>query len=139
MTYDDRGTIEDTIVEDGVILDNLIQIGHNVRLGAHTAIAALSGIAGSTKIGERCMIDGAVVIVGHLGLCNDVMVTFHSTVTRSITTPGTYSGGLPADEASRWRRNTARFRKLNELAQRQATLERRLAALLEATEGKTDD
>ena len=135
----DRGTIEDTIVEDGVILDNLIQIGHNVRLGAHTAIAACCGIAGSTKIGERCMIDGAVVIVGHLSLCNDVMVTFHSTVTRSITSPGTYSGSLPADEASRWRRNAARFRNLDKLAQRQSTLERRLAALLKATKGKPDD
>jgi UDP-3-O-[3-hydroxymyristoyl] glucosamine N-acyltransferase len=135
----DRGTIEDTIVEDGVILDNMIQISHNVRVGAHTAMAALSGIAGSTKIGERCMIDGAVVIVGHISLCNDVMVTFRSTVTRSITTPGTYSGGLPADEASRWRRNAARFRNLDKLARRQSTLERRLAELLEAIQGKPDD
>lgn len=135
----DRGSIEDTLVEDGVILDNLIQIAHNVRVGAHTAMAAFSGIAGSTTIGERCKIDGAVVIVGHLTVCDDVMVTFRSTVTRSITTPGTYSGGLPADEASRWRRNAARFRKLDKLAQRQVTLERRLATLLEATKGKPDD
>ncbi len=135
----DRGTIEDTIIADGVILDNLIQISHNVRIGAHTAMAAMSGIAGSTKIGERCMIDGAAVIAGHLSLCSDVMVTFRSTVTRSITTPGTYSGALPADEASRWRRNAARFRDLNALARRQSTLERRLATLLEATERKPDD
>ena len=135
----DRGSIEDTVIEDGVILDNLIQISHNVRVGAHTAVAALSGIAGSTRIGERCMIAGAVVMVGHLSLCSDVMVTFHSTVTRSITTPGTYSGALPADAAPRWRRNAARFRNLNEVLQRQNLLERRLAELLEATKGKTDD
>ncbi len=135
----DRGTIEDTIIEDGVILDNLIQIGHNVRVGAHTAMAGLCGISGSTTIGARCMLAGAVVMVGHLSICDDVLVTFHSMVTRSITTPGTYSGGLPADEASRWRRNAARFRNLQELAQRQSALERRLAALLEATKGKPDD
>ncbi len=133
----DRGTIEDTVIEDGVILDNLIQLGHNVRIGAHTAMAALCGIAGSTKIGERCMIAGAVVMVGHLSLCDDVMVTFHSTVTRSITTPGTYSGSLPADEASRWRRNAARFRKLDELAVNQGTLKKRLVGLMGSITRKT--
>lgn len=135
----DRGTIEDTIIEDGVILDNLVQIAHNVHIGAHTAMAAFSGVAGSTTIGERCVIAGAVVIVGHLSVCSDVMVTIRSVVTRSITTPGTYSGGLPADEASRWRRNAARFRNLDKFAQRQITLERRMAALLEAMERKPDD
>lgn len=135
----DRGTIEDTIIEDGVILDNLIQIGHNVRVGAHTAMAALCGIAGSTKIGERCMIAGAVVMVGHLSLCDDVMITFHSTVTRSITMPGTYSGSLPADEASRWRRNAARFRKLDGLAVRQGKLKKRFAVLMESITRKTDE
>ncbi|MCZ6585605.1 MAG: UDP-3-O-(3-hydroxymyristoyl)glucosamine N-acyltransferase, partial [Gammaproteobacteria bacterium] len=135
----DRGTIEDTIIEDGVILDNLVQIAHNVHIGAHTAMAAFCGVAGSTTIGERCVIAGAVVIVGHLSVCSDVMVTIRSVVTRSITTPGTYSGGLPADEASRWRRNAARFRNLDKFAQRQITLERRMAALLEAMERKPDD
>lgn len=135
----DRGTIEDTIIEDGVILDNLIQLGHNVRVGAHTAIAALCGISGSTKIGARCMIAGAVVMVGHLTLCDDVMVTFHSTVTRSIATPGTYSGSLPADKASRWRRNAARFRKLDELATSQGKLRKHLARLMESITRKTDD
>jgi UDP-3-O-[3-hydroxymyristoyl] glucosamine N-acyltransferase len=135
----DRGTIENTVIEDGVILDNLIQIGHNVRVGAHTAMAALCGISGSTDIGERCMIAGAVVMVGHLSVCDDVMVTFHSTVTRSVTTPGTYSGGLPSDEASRWRKNVARFRNLDELVRRQITLEKRLNEILEALQGKPDD
>jgi len=115
----DRGTIEDTVIEDGVKLDNLIQIGHNVRVGEHTVMAALGGISGSTRIGRRCMIAGAVVMVGHIEICDDVLVTFHSTVTRSITQPGTFSGALPADEAKRWRRNAARFRSLDEAARRQ--------------------
>jgi len=109
----DRGTIEDTVIEEGVKLDNLIQIGHNVRIGAHTAMAAMVGIAGSARIGARCMIGGAVVIVGHVSICDDVMVTFHSSVLRSITEPGTYSSGIDADVASRWRRNAARLRKLD--------------------------
>jgi UDP-3-O-[3-hydroxymyristoyl] glucosamine N-acyltransferase len=135
----DRGTIDDTVIADGVILDNLIQIAHNVRIGAHTAMAAMSGIAGSTTIGERCMLAGAVVAVGHISLCDDVMVTIRSTVTRSITTPGTYSGCLPADKVSRWRRNAARFRKLDELAKRQGDVKTRLTALLESKTRKTDD
>jgi len=109
----DRGTIEDTVIEAGVKLDNLIQIGHNVRIGAHTAMAALVGIAGSARIGARCMIGGAVVIVGHVSICDDVMVTFHSSVLRSITQPGTYSSGIDADVAARWRRNAARLRRLD--------------------------
>jgi UDP-3-O-[3-hydroxymyristoyl] glucosamine N-acyltransferase len=109
----DRGAIEDTIIESGVKLDNLIQIGHNVHIGAHTAMAALVGIAGSARIGARCMIGGAVVIVGHVTICDDVMVTFHSSVLRSITEPGTYSSGIDADVASRWRRNAARLRNLD--------------------------
>jgi len=98
----DRGTIDDTVIGPGVKLDNLIQIGHNVRVGAHTAMAALCG--------------GAVVVVGHLTICDDVLVTFHSTVLKSITEPGTYSGALAADKASRWRRNAARFGRLAEAA-----------------------
>ena len=78
-------------------------------------------------------------MVGHLSVCDDVMVTFHSTVTRSVTTPGTYSGGLPSDEASRWRKNVARFRNLDELVRRQITLEKRLNEILEALQGKPDD
>jgi UDP-3-O-[3-hydroxymyristoyl] glucosamine N-acyltransferase len=111
----DRGTIDDTVIEAGVKLDNLIQIAHNVTIGAHTAMAALVGIAGSARIGARCMIGGAVVVVGHITICDDVLVTFHSTVLRSIDAPGTYSGSLEADEAARWRRNAARFRRIDEL------------------------
>ncbi len=109
----DRGTIENTVIEDGVKLDNLVQIGHNVHIGAHTVMAALCGIAGSTTIGRRCMFGGAVVAVGHLKICDDAIFTFHSTILQSVTEPGTYSGALSVDKASRWRRNAARFKTLD--------------------------
>src|SRR5690349_17069738 len=95
----DRGAIEDTVIEDGVKLDNLVQIAHNARIGAHTVMAAMSGVAGSTKVGKRCMIGGGTVVVNSLTICDDVMFTFHSIVTRSVDKPGTYSGHLPAEEA----------------------------------------
>jgi len=107
----DRGAIADTILEEGVKLDNQIQIGHNVRIGAHTAMAACVGVSGSTVIGKRCMIAGAVGIVGHLSICDDVVVTGLSMVSHSITKPGVYSGAFPAMEAARWRRLVARFRR----------------------------
>jgi len=125
----DRGTIEDTVIEDGVKLDNLCQIAHNVRIGAHTVMAAMSGAAGSTKIGRRCMIGGGVVMVGHLSICDDVMFTFRSVVTKSVTEPGTYGGSLPAEDASKWRRNAARFRKLDAMQERIASLARQLDQL----------
>jgi UDP-3-O-[3-hydroxymyristoyl] glucosamine N-acyltransferase len=114
----DRGAIDDTIIEDGVKLDNQIQIGHNVRVGAHTAIAGCTGVSGSTSIGRNCMIGGMVGIAGHLEICDGVIVTGRTLVSRSITRAGMYSGGLPADEVRRWRRNAARFRHLDELARR---------------------
>ena len=135
----DRGTIDDTVIEDGVKLDNLVQIAHNVRLGAHTIIAAMSGIAGSTKIGKRCMIGGAVVMVNQLTICDDVMFTFRSVVTRSVDEPGTYSGHLPAEEAATWRKNAARFRKLDALADRLIKAERELARLTGAKLKNNDD
>lgn len=114
----DRGAIEDTVIEDGVKLDNQIQIGHNVRVGAHTAIAGCTGVSGSTTIGRRCMIGGMVGFAGHLTICDDVVVTGCTLISHSIRTPGVYSGGLPAEEARRWRRNAVRFRHLDELARR---------------------
>jgi UDP-3-O-[3-hydroxymyristoyl] glucosamine N-acyltransferase len=112
----DRGTIEDTVIEDGVKLDNQIQIGHNVRLGAHTVIAGCTGISGSTTIGARCVIAGQVGIAGHLTICDDVFVTGRSFVNSSIRKPGYYSGGITVDEAARFRKNAARFHRLDELA-----------------------
>lgn len=112
----DRGAIQDTVLEDGVKLDNLIQIAHNVKIGAHTAIAGSSGVAGSTTVGKRCMIGGQVGISGHLNICDDVVVTGRSFVSNSIRKPGYYSGGLPIDETARFRKNAARFHQLDELA-----------------------
>ena len=129
----DRGTIEATVIEDGVKLDNLVQIAHNVKVGAHTVMAAMSGAAGSTKIGKRCMVGGGAVMINHLEICDDVLITFRSVVTRSISKPGMYSGSLPADDASQWRRNAARFRGLDKLASRLRVVEKALRRL-----GKTD-
>lgn len=120
----DRGTIEDTVIDDGVKLDNLVQVGHNCRIGAHTMIAGCVGISGSTIIGRRCMIGGAVGIVGHLEIGDDVVVTGFSMVTHSLPGPGTYSSGLPAIQAIDWRRTVARLRRLDALERRLARLER---------------
>jgi UDP-3-O-[3-hydroxymyristoyl] glucosamine N-acyltransferase len=132
----DRGAIDDTVIEDGVKLDNQIQIGHNVRIGAHTAIAGCTGVSGSTTIGRNCMIAGMVGIAGHLSICDGVVVTGRTMVSRSIRKPGVYSGGLAADEARRWRRNSARFRHLDELAKRVEALSGR--ALETSEEGSGD-
>ncbi len=110
----DRGAIDDTVVEDGVKLDNQIQVGHNVTIGAHTAIAGCVGISGSTTIGRRCMIGGAVGIAGHLTIADDVVVTGFTMVSASIREPGSYSSGMPAEETRKWRRMVARFRRLDQ-------------------------
>lgn len=120
----DRGAIEDTVIGAGAKLDNQIQIAHNVEIGAHTVIAACTGISGSTRIGARCMIAGAVGIVGHLDICDDVVITGMSMVAQSIAAPGVYSGGIPAAPAALWRRLVARFKRGEVLAQRVARLER---------------
>jgi UDP-3-O-[3-hydroxymyristoyl] glucosamine N-acyltransferase len=119
----DRGAIDDTMLEEGVKLDNQIQVGHNVRIGAHTAIAGCTGISGSTTIGKRCLIAGQVGIAGHLEICDDVVVTGKTLVSSSIDRPGMYSGSLSADDASTFRRNAARFRRLDDLAGRVRRLE----------------
>ena len=135
----DRGAIEDTVIEDGVKLDNLVQIAHNVRIGAHTIMAAMSGVAGSTKVGKRCMIGGGVVMTNSLTICDDVMITFRSVVTRSIDEPGMYSGHLPAEQAALWRKNAARFRKLDALADRLIEAERALERITGATSKNKND
>ncbi len=120
----DRGAIEDTVIEDGVKLDNLIQIGHNVRIGAHTAIAACTGVSGSTTIGKRCMIGGHVGFAGHISIADDVVVTGFSAVSRSITSAGVYSSTIPFEEARTWRRLVARFKRSGRLEARVRELER---------------
>ena len=122
----DRGALEDTVIEDGVKLDNQIQVGHNVRIGAHTAIAGCTAIAGSAVIGRRCMIAGGVGIAGHLEICDGVTVTAMTLVTHSITEPGVYSGSLPMDTQQQWRKNSVRFRQLDALARRVAELAKKL-------------
>ena len=119
----DRGAIEDTVIEDGVKLDNLIQIGHNVRIGAHTAIAGCTGISGSTTIGKRCMIGGAVGIAGHITIADDVVVTGFSAIANSLTKPGLYSSAMPVEEARTWRRLQANFKRSGLLAARVRRLE----------------
>ena len=112
----DRGAIGDTVIEDGVKLDNQIQIAHNVHIGAHTAMAACVGVSGSTVIGRHCMIAGQVGFAGHLTICDNVVITGKSLVSASIHKPGVYSGSLHVEEAGRFRRNAARFARLDDLA-----------------------
>jgi UDP-3-O-[3-hydroxymyristoyl] glucosamine N-acyltransferase len=125
----DRGAIEDTVIGDGVKLDNQIQIGHNVRIGEHSAMASNCGISGSTRIGRCCTIAGAVGMAGHLTIGDHVHFTGMAMVTRSFTEVGSYSSGIPAMPSAEWRRNVARFRHLDELTRRVKQLEARLAAL----------
>ena len=119
----DRGAIGDTVIGNGVRIDNLVQIGHNVRVGEHTVIAACVGISGSTVIGRRCMVGGQVGVSGHIEIADDVILTGRTMVTASIRKAGVYSSGITADEARRFRRNAARFHSLDELAQRVRRLE----------------
>jgi UDP-3-O-[3-hydroxymyristoyl] glucosamine N-acyltransferase len=121
----DRGAIEDTVIEEGVKLDNLIQIGHNVRVGAHTAIAACTGVSGSTIIGKRCMIGGHVGFAGHISIADDVVITGFSAVSRSITSAGVYSSTIPFEEAHAWRRLVARFKRSGRLEERVRALEKK--------------
>jgi UDP-3-O-[3-hydroxymyristoyl] glucosamine N-acyltransferase len=132
----DRGAIDDTVIERGVRIDNQVQVGHNCRIGEHTVIAGCAGISGSVTIGRRCMVGGMVGIVGHLEIADDVYLTGKTMVTHSIAKPGLYSGQLPFDEARRFRRNSARFQKLDELARRVARLEHGSG---EAAPGAADD
>lgn len=124
----DRGTIDDTIIENGVRLDNLIQIAHNCHIGEHTAIAACTGIAGSARIGRRCMIGGAVGIAGHIEIADDVILLGRAMVTGSIAQKGVYGSGLPLDEVREWRKTVARVRRLGKLEDRLKALERQLGA-----------
>jgi UDP-3-O-[3-hydroxymyristoyl] glucosamine N-acyltransferase len=110
----DRGAIGDTVLEDGVKLDNQIQVGHNVSIGAHTAIAACTGISGSTSIGRRCMIGGMVGFAGHLTIADDVSVTGCSLVSASIRESGSYSSGMPTVQTRAWRRMVAHLRRFGE-------------------------
>ena len=119
----DRGALDDTILEDGVKLDNLVQIGHNVVVGAHTAMAGCVGVAGSARIGSRCTIGGGAVVLGHLTLADGVHVSAASVVMRSIAQPGQYSGVFPIDDNASWEKNAATLRQLHRLRDRIRALE----------------
>ncbi|MFO7594592.1 MAG: UDP-3-O-(3-hydroxymyristoyl)glucosamine N-acyltransferase [Pseudomonadota bacterium] len=122
----DRGAIEDTLIENGVKLDNQIQIAHNVRIGSHTAMAGCVGVAGSADIGEHCAIGGGVGILGHLKITDGVTVTAMSLVPNSIETRGVYSSGTPLEPKSQWQRNYVRFKQLDEMSRRIRKLEKAL-------------
>ncbi len=119
----DRGAMDDTVIEEGVKLDNQIQIGHNVRIGAHTAIAGCTGIAGSADIGCHCVIGGSAQIAGHIKIADHVTVSGSTTVSHSLLKPGIYTGWFPSDEHSSWARNTAVVRRLAALLDRVRKLE----------------
>ncbi|WP_341892894.1 UDP-3-O-(3-hydroxymyristoyl)glucosamine N-acyltransferase [Variovorax sp. YR752] len=120
----DRGALDDTVIEDGVKLDNLIQVGHNVRIGAHSAMAGCVGIAGSAVIGKRCTVGGGAIVLGHLTLADDVHISAASVVMRSIRQPGQYSGVFPIDDNAAWEKNAATLRQLHTLRERIRTLEK---------------
>ena len=122
----DRGALDDTVIEDGVKLDNLIQIAHNVHVGAHTIMAACSGVAGSTRIGKRCMFGGQAGISGHLSITDDVVVSADTAVTKSILRPGVYTSNIPLQSREDWIRNFAHLRHLDAMAERIRALEQQL-------------
>jgi UDP-3-O-[3-hydroxymyristoyl] glucosamine N-acyltransferase len=121
----DRGALEDTVIEDGVKLDNLIQIGHNVHVGAHTAMAGCVGVAGSARIGRHCTLGGGAIVLGHLELADHVHVSAATVISRSIHKPGQYSGMFPFDDNASWEKNAATLRQLHALRDRLRALEKK--------------
>ena len=119
----DRGALDDTIIEDGVKLDNLVQIGHNVHVGANTAMAGCAGVAGSARIGANCTVGGGAIVLGHLELADGVHISAASVVMRSIRQPGQYSGVFPIDDNASWEKNAATLRQLHRLRDRIKSLE----------------
>jgi UDP-3-O-[3-hydroxymyristoyl] glucosamine N-acyltransferase len=120
----DRGALEDTVIEDGVKLDNLIQIGHNVRVGRNTAMAGCAGVAGSADIGANCTIGGGAIVLGHLKMADGVHISAATVVTRSILKPGQYTGVFPIDDNAAWERNAATLKQLHALRERLKALEK---------------
>lgn len=119
----DRGSLRDTVIEDGVKLDNLVQIGHNVHIGRHTAMAGCVGVAGSATIGAHCTVGGGAVVLGHLSLADHVHISAASVVTRSIRKPGHYTGLFPIDDNANWEKNAATLKQLHGLRERLKVME----------------
>ena len=122
----DRGALQDTVLEDGVKLDNLVQIGHNVRVGKHTAMAGCVGVAGSATIGAHCTVGGGAIVLGHLRLADHVNISAASVVTRSILKPGHYTGFFPIDDNHAWEKNAATLKQLHTLRERLKLAEKTL-------------
>ncbi|MES2251174.1 MAG: UDP-3-O-(3-hydroxymyristoyl)glucosamine N-acyltransferase [Pseudomonadota bacterium] len=120
----DRGALDDTVIEDGVKLDNLIQIGHNVRVGKHTAMAGCVGVAGSATIGANCTFGGGAIVLGHLTVADGVHVSAATVVTRSIRKAGQYTGMFPIDDNANWEKNAATLKQLHSLRERLKALEK---------------
>jgi UDP-3-O-[3-hydroxymyristoyl] glucosamine N-acyltransferase len=120
----DLGAIGDTIIENGVRIDNLVHIAHNCRIGEHTAIAGQCGFAGSTTVGKRCMFAGQVGINGHITICDDTVVSGKAVVSKNITKPGVYSAAFPAEPVKEWNQKVARFRRIDKLIERVSKLEK---------------
>jgi UDP-3-O-[3-hydroxymyristoyl] glucosamine N-acyltransferase len=122
----DRGALQDTVIGDGVKLDNLIQIGHNVQIGNHTAMAGCAGVAGSAVIGAHCTLGGGAIVLGHLALADEVNISAASVVTRSIRKSGHYTGMFPLDDNAAWEKNAASLKQLHSLRDRIRALEDKL-------------
>lgn len=120
----DCGAIDDTVIENGVRIDNLCMVGHNVQIGEHTAIASSTAIAGSAVIGKRCMFGGQAGSVGHVSVCDDVVISGRGMVSKDITKPGVYASFFPSEPAKTWNRLAVRFRRLDSLYERVAKLEK---------------
>ena len=120
----DRGALDDTVIEDGVKLDNLIQIGHNVRVGKNTAMAGCVGVAGSAVIGANCTFGGGAIVLGHLTVADGVHVSAATVVTRSIHKAGQYTGMFPIDDNASWEKNAATLKQLHSLRERLKALEK---------------
>lgn len=127
----DRGALADTIIEDGVKLDNQIQIGHNCHIGAHTAMAGCVGVAGSAKIGKYCTFGGAAMVLGHLTIADRVHISSGSMVTRSITEAGQYTGFYPLAKNAEWEKSAAIVRNLATMREKIRELEKTIKSLTE--------
>jgi UDP-3-O-[3-hydroxymyristoyl] glucosamine N-acyltransferase len=125
----DRGALDDTVIEDGVKLDNQIQVAHNVRIGAHTAIAGCVGIAGSATIGKYCRIGGSAGILGHLQIADHVEIASFTLIGKSITEAGSYAGIMPFSKSDEWRKNAVHMRHLDDMAKRLKKLEKEIESL----------
>lgn len=125
----DRGALEDTVIEEGVKLDNQIQVAHNVRIGAHSAMAGCVGIAGSARIGRNCTVGGAGMILGHLQIADNVSISSGTLITKSISQPGAYTSAMPFSTHEQWLKNAAHLRHLDRMAEKIHALEQKINEL----------